>query len=227
MSNTLGVKDVVFEPYEFFSDDQKLVMTEALIEPNKEGYMKLLIENHESHPVFLEAGTMLGQLQAVQIINNNKVPEVLHLQANLVEETMPEPPSTPTERSQQLLDRLNVAWNAISAEEGYKLTSLIDEYNDVFAINPMEVGRTDLVQHRIDTGGQAPLRQPPRRIPFSLRAKVEKMVQEMLDTGIIEHSSSPWASPIVLASKQDGSTRFCVDYRRLNAITKFLVLMTL
>ena len=223
VSNTLGVKDVVFEPYEFLSDDQKLVMTEALIEPNKEGYVKLLIENHESHPVFLEAGTMLGQLQAVQIINNDKVPEVLHLREedlNLVEETMPEPPSTPTERSQQLLDRINVAWNAISAEEGYKLKSLIDEYNDVFAIDPMEVGRTDLVQHRIDTGGQTPLRQPPRRIPFSLRAKVEKMVQEMLDTGIIEHSSSPWASPIVLVSKQDGSTRFCVDYRRLNAITK-------
>ena len=166
MSNTLGVKDVVFEPYEFLSDDQKLVMTEALIEPNKEGYVKLLIENHESHPVFLEAGTMLGQLQAVQIINNDKVPEVLHLREedpNLVEETMPEPPSTPTERSQQLLDRINVAWNAISAEEGYKLKSLIDEYNDVFAIDPMEVGRTDLVQHRIDTGGQTPLRQPPRK----------------------------------------------------------------
>ena len=179
VSNTLGVKDVVFEPYEFLSDDQKLVMTEALIEPNKEGYVKLLIENHESHPVFLEAGTMLGQLQAVQIINNDKVPEVLHLRVedpNLVEETMPEPPSTPTERSQQLLDRINVAWNAISAEEGYELKSLIDEYNDVFAIDPMEVGRTDLVQHRIDTGGQTPLRQPPRRIPFSLRAKVEKMV---------------------------------------------------
>ena len=43
------------------------------------------------------------------------------------------------------------------------------------------------------------------------------MAKEMLDHGIIEHSSSPWASPIVLVSKHDGSTCFCV---RLNAITK-------
>ena len=49
---------------------------------------------------------------------------------------------------------------------------------------------------------------------------MEKIVQEMLDTRIIEHPSSPWASPIILVSKQDGSTRFCVDYRRLNVITK-------
>ena len=53
-----------------------------------------------------------------------------------------------------------------------------------------------------------------------MRAKVEKLVEELPGNGIIEHSSSPWASPIVLVAKQDGSTRFCVDYRRLNAITK-------
>ena len=46
------------------------------------------------------------------------------------------------------------------------------------------------------------------------------MLDEMLDKGIVEHFSSPWASPIVLVSKQDRSTRFCVDYRRLNSITK-------
>ena len=47
----------------------------------------------------------------------------------------------------------------------------------------------------------APVKQAPRRIPFSLRTKVEEMVKEMLDHGIIEHSSSPWVSPIVLVSK--------------------------
>ena len=84
----------------------------------------------------------------------------------------------------------------------------------------MEVSHTDLVQLSINTGDHAPIKQAPRRIPFFMRKKVEEMVDEMLDKGIIEHSSSPWASPIVLVSKQDGSTRICVDYHCLNAITK-------
>ena len=141
VSNNSKAKDVVFEPYKFLLDDQGLVMTEALVEPNKEGYVKLWIENHENHPVSLEAGTTLGQLQAVQVINRDEVPEVFHLQVedpNIATETMPKPQNTLTERSRQLLDKLKMAWDAISAEESVELKSLIDEYNDVFAINLME-----------------------------------------------------------------------------------------
>ena len=77
-----------------------------------------------------------------------------------------------------------------------------------------------MVQHTINTGDSAPLRQPARRIPFALRAKVDEMVNEMVTQGIIHPSSSPWASPIILVAKKDGSTRFYVDYRRLNAVMK-------
>ena len=77
-----------------------------------------------------------------------------------------------------------------------------------------------MMMHTINTGEHAPIRQPVRRTPFALRAKVEEMVTEMLDQGVIELSTSPWASPIVLVKKKDGGIRFCVVYRKLNRVTK-------
>ncbi|GBN37554.1 Retrovirus-related Pol polyprotein from transposon 297 [Araneus ventricosus] len=53
----------------------------------------------------------------------------------------------------------------------------------------------------------------------TLQEEAERLVKEMADNGIVEESSGPWASPIVLVKKKDGSTRFCVDYRKLNEIT--------
>ena len=79
---------------------------------------------------------------------------------------------------------------------------------------------TLLVEHSINTGDHLPIKQLPRRIPHFLRAKVSQHVEEMLEQNVITPSHSPWASPVVLVAKKDGSTRFCVDYRKLNAITK-------
>ena len=75
------------------------------------------------------------------------------------------------------------------------------------------------VQHDIITKDARPVRCSPRRLaPAGLR-KEQTCVQEMLHRGQIEPSDSPWASPVVLVMKKDGTTRFCVDYRRLNALT--------
>ena len=80
-------------------------------------------------------------------------------------------------------------------------------------------GRSRSVQHEIETNEARPVRCGPRRLaPAGLRRE-QDCVREMLTGGQIEPSDSPWASPVVLVTKKDGSTRFCVDYRRLNSLT--------
>ena len=100
------------------------------------------------------------------------------------------------------------------------LKSLVAEYSDVFALDMSELGLTDLVSHTISTGDSLPIRQPVRRTTFALHEKMEELIWNMMAQGVIQHSSSPWASPVELVEKGDGSYRFCVDYRHLNAVTK-------
>ena len=91
------------------------------------------------------------------------------------------------------------------------------EYSDVFENS---LGHTNVMSHKIDTGNATPIRQYPRRLPYAYREETNKQVSDMLNQGVIQHSESPWASPIVLVKKKDGSFRFCIDYRKLNAVTK-------
>ncbi|UYV81700.1 hypothetical protein LAZ67_20002038, partial [Cordylochernes scorpioides] len=118
---------------------------------------------------------------------------------------------------QELLEGTREGLNWIQQK---KLEHLLCQYEDVFATSPKDVGRTNVTQHRIDTGGATPVKQLPRRLPMTRRDEVAKLIEEMAEQNVIEPSSSPWASPVVLVKKKDGSTRFCVDYRRLNDLTK-------
>ena len=89
----------------------------------------------------------------------------------------------------------------------------------MFAEHNLDLGRTDVVKHQINTGDSRPIKQQPRRIPAHLTEEVSKNIDDMLAKGVIKPSSSPWSSPIVMVKKKDGSYRFCVDYRRLNSCT--------
>lgn len=108
----------------------------------------------------------------------------------------------------------------LASEERDQLRKFINEEGDIFALDGDKPGHTNIVRHRINTGDAAAIRQPPRRLPFAKQEEVSSLVSKMLEEGVIEESTSPWSSPVVLVSKKDGSTRFCVDYRRLNDITK-------
>ena len=100
------------------------------------------------------------------------------------------------------------------------LFHLLMEYADVFAFKSGQIGRTNILKHRIDTGNTPPVHLLPRRIPQSRREEMAKLVKDMLEQGAIQQSDSPWSSPVVLVKKKDGSVRFCVDYRKVNSVTR-------
>ena len=78
------------------------------------------------------------------------------------------------------------------------------------------MGKTSLVQHEIQLTDKTPFKERYRRIPPHQYEEVRKHLQEMLDIGAIHRSTSPWASPVVLVCKKDGSLQFCTDFRKLN-----------
>lgn len=101
-----------------------------------------------------------------------------------------------------------------------QLLDLLSKYQDVFAPTASHLGRTGEVQHTIDTGDAPPIRLRPYRTSPGQREEIDTQIADMLSQNIIQESVSPWAAPVVLVKKKDGTTRFCVDYRKLNEITK-------
>lgn len=82
------------------------------------------------------------------------------------------------------------------------------------------LGRTNLISHHIDTGDAQPIRQRYYRMsPEKQRILVEQ-VDEMLALDVVEPCESAWSSPVLIVSKKNGQPRFCLDSRKLNAVTK-------
>ncbi|XP_055714233.1 uncharacterized protein LOC129808478 [Phlebotomus papatasi] len=112
------------------------------------------------------------------------------------------------------------AVRGLTESQAGKVRGLLLKHSNVFSKTPWDIGRTELAEHAIGTGDHAPIKQPPRRFPIAKASEMERLVEDMLQQGVIEPSTSPWASPVVLVKKKDGTTRFCVDYSRLNSVTK-------
>ena len=132
-------------------------------------------------------------------------------------------PEVSVNATDMLPEYLHVVWENstenLSSEQALQVKELLLKHKDVFAKDKTDLGRTNVVKHTINTGDAAPVKQNPRRLPLSKREVVKDEVFKMLQQGIIEPSQSAWSSPIVLVQKKDGSTRFCVDYRKLNNLT--------
>ncbi|GBN25305.1 Retrovirus-related Pol polyprotein from transposon 297 [Araneus ventricosus] len=192
--------------------------------PGQFRYAVTNFPNQASQKGVLVAATLVDlEMEAipVRVLNLNNKPKILD-KGDVIATCEPvvDIVARPQEFSgarhlQSTLENLQI----LNEEQRIAVRKLLNEFRDLFSICDADVGRCNMTQHRINTGDHPPIKQYPRRLPLA-RKEAEHLVKEMVDNGIIEESSGPWASPIVLVKKKDGSTRFCVDYRKLNEITK-------
>ncbi|CAM4634288.1 unnamed protein product [Caretta caretta] len=98
-----------------------------------------------------------------------------------------------------------------------QIKELCTSYTPTFSATP---GLTERAYHSIDTGNARPIKVQPYRVSPQAKTAIEQEIQGMLQMGVICPSGSAWASPVVLIPKPSGEICFCVDYCKLNAVTR-------
>jgi len=96
---------------------------------------------------------------------------------------------------------------------------LLWKYNASFAIDTSVPGLSFAGVHEIDTKDSKPIKQRPYRTSQAENDIISEHVSKMEKANIIRKSNSPWSSPVVIVTKKDGTPRFCIDFRKVNAIT--------
>ena len=152
-----------------------------------------------------------------QLSNKERLTTILDLNSSTIP---PEKHKLTPEEADLLMSKLDLSvikdWKP---EEQKEAKDLILEYGSLFALKDLDLGRTDKVKHSIKLNDYTPFKERYRHIPPHQYEEVKQHLKEMLEIGAISESKSPWASAVVLVRKKDGSLRFCIDLRKLNART--------
>ncbi|XP_077127863.1 uncharacterized protein LOC143783344 [Ranitomeya variabilis] len=220
---------------------QRLNGLEVLLEPAREGssFAKVhvarslaIVKNGRvlvrcinvlDEAVAIPAGTILAEL----FVPAEKVPENAGFELRpdqqsswtfAVEVGRTEPP-TEEWNGHVIMEQMGVDREKLTPVQLEQLERVLWEHQETFSQHGEDFGCTQMIEHEIPTGDTPPIRERYRQIPPALYQEVKSMVASMLDNQVIRESRSPWAAPVVLVRKKDGTLRFCVDYRKLNAHT--------
>ena len=200
-SENMGSQDLIFEHKEL-KNYPFLKLGNSLINPSQ-GKVFIPCLNMANEETVISKNTVLGQLFHVDY---------------------EEGPDTYSPRKEQedqpLQSDFKFDLDHLSYDQHFLMRKLLSDNLDVFSAGSHDLGRTHMLEHEIDVQGNTPIRQYPRRKSPEARKIEDKLIEQMLQDKIIRPSNSPWASPILLTKKKDGSYRFCIDFRKVNMITK-------
>ena len=175
------------------------------------GKVSIVVRNVSKSPIYLKKG-----IQVARLVPATPVPPsapALASEEAAALEAMAEPLSM-VERQAKLLEKLDLSglrnWAPRNAEAAKQL---VLSYHNIFALDKNELGCTSTVEHEIHVVDSEPFKERFRRIPPPLLEEVCASLGDMLVSGAIHPSQSPWCNAIMLVRKKDGTLRFCMDFR--------------
>lgn len=186
---------------------------------NSKGAYRLI--NPTSVPVFLSArqreakASLIDDPSTISVLLEPNSANIFNLSALDSEQD---------ENNEEIVKNLgiDIENNNLTIEQKQKLIRFLGKNRDIFTKDLSELGSTNLHNHVINTGDAKPVSSAPyRQNPEKCRI-LGNLIKEMEESGIIEESTSPWHSPVVLVRKPNNEWRFAVDYRKLNAVTELM-----
>jgi len=173
--------------------------------PGNVSLVSLVLLNCSDKQVVLGEDICLAHLELVEMCDkvmtcDNKCVEVMRVK--VIE------PTDEETRPEFIEDLMNRVHGDVPENVKSDLERLNNKYSDIFSRSEFDIGETPLGLHRIDTRDARPVRQILRRQPYHLVPKIDAYVEGMCKAGIIEPSSSPWASNLVVVRKKDGTYRY-------------------
>ncbi|UYV77687.1 K02A2.6-like [Cordylochernes scorpioides] len=203
-----GVRDVLV------STSKDLLLRKEVLIPNslvtfRHGRGSIWVANGASWPQLIPSGMNMCTMESYE---NGNICSLIESSDKLQETQL---------KSREWSQKINLTLDpGLSEIQRLQLVSCLDEFIDIFDFGSTPIKPTSTVKHKINTGDQSPIKQRPYRVAPSERRLIQDEVNKMIENHIVKPSESPWSSPVILVRKKDGTWRFCVDYRRLNKITK-------
>lgn len=210
----------LIESHPQLAEKCEVVVATGLVDQSKKPSVPLLVINPHPNPASIKQDMVVGLAETVAVedchsfdVPQNSSEEMKCRRANSSLQT-----ENPLPEHLQTL-YLDAATDCNESQQD-QVAALLLEFAEVFSKNGEDLGLTHLTEHSIETGDSRPFKQPPHRVPAAFAGEDKKAIEKLQRQGVIRPSSSPWASPIVLVHKKDGTVRFCTDYRWLNQCTK-------
>ena len=180
----------------------------------------VMLRNFTNDVITLAKGEVVAELVAANLVPNKIAPQFIEEKENSKLAKSGQLQVGKKKRIEKLMEELELSgMKTWSKECQIEAEQTMKDFEDIFTLELLELGRPNLVKHTIKVNNPKPFKEQYRRIPPHQFEEVMKHLREMEEIGAIQRSNSPWVSPVVLVRKKDGSLRFCIDLRKLKAKT--------